>query len=112
VIEDLGDYCMCVDQGFTRTGALYDKFVGPLSKTARKKLSPVLSAHLIRRHQVYISLRQASEWGMKSLQGTFSRLKTRLPSHRMKRRNIMHSIILLHNYRISNEGLNRVQPRI
>jgi hypothetical protein len=45
------------------------------------------------------SLRQASEWGMRSLQGTFPRLKNRLPTDAKKRHDIIYSIILIHNFR-------------
>jgi hypothetical protein len=32
VIRKIGTYAMCVDQGFPRSGDLFDKFVGPCSK--------------------------------------------------------------------------------
>jgi hypothetical protein len=47
-----------------------------MSKKMKKKLSP----NLLPLHERKILLRQASEWGMRALQGTFSRLKSRLTS--------------------------------
>ncbi len=47
VIDEIGDYCMCVAQGFPRSGELYDKFVD--HKETRRNLSSLLSNHLIRR---------------------------------------------------------------
>jgi hypothetical protein len=38
VAENIGDYCFCVDQGFSRSGIMKGKFVGPLSKRARRNL--------------------------------------------------------------------------
>jgi hypothetical protein len=42
VITSIGDYAFCVDQGFPRSGELYDKFVGPMSRKIKRNLSPRL----------------------------------------------------------------------
>jgi hypothetical protein len=55
-----------------------------------------------------VSLRQSSEWGMRALQGTFARLKSRLTSDKVKRGEIVLSIALLHNYRTELIGLNQI----
>jgi len=107
-IENLDVFKACVDQGFPRSGALFDKFVGPLSKKARKRIAPVLRDQLILMHNIYVSLRQASEWGMRGLQGSFSRLKSRLTSNKKKRYNIVAGIVLLHNFRTDYVGLNQI----
>jgi hypothetical protein len=108
VVSQIGTYALCVDQGFPRSGDLHDRFVGPMSKKMKKKLSPELAAYLLPLHERYISLRQASEWGMRALQGTFSRLKSRLTSDAEKRRKIIFSVILLHNFRTEIVGLNQI----
>ena len=95
VLDKLGQYKICVDQGFKRSGNLLNKFVGPISKSRRRNLSPVLRQMLIRQHNIYVSLRQSSEWGMRALEGSFSRLKSRLTSKAKTRRNIIFSILLL-----------------
>jgi hypothetical protein len=105
VINEIGQYKICVDQGFPRGGELMDKFVGPISKKRRKRL---LREQLLRQSNVYASLRQASEWGMRSLQGSFPRLKSRLCSDKEKRKDIILSIILLHNFRTTHVGLNQI----
>jgi hypothetical protein len=38
----LGDYAVCVGQGFTRSGAMQGKFVGPCSKKAAAKFRTTL----------------------------------------------------------------------
>ena len=101
-------YKICVDQGFPRSGAFADKFVGPLSKAARRSLSPILRSIILQLHNKYVSLRQGSEWGMRGLQGTFSRLKARLTSNKTKRYLIIKSILLLSNFRIHYSGLNQI----
>ena len=71
-------------------------------------VSPILREFLIEQHNKYVSLRQSSEWGMRALQGTFTRLKARLTSNSVTRNYIIHSIILLHNFRTIRVGLNQI----
>ena len=108
VIATIGAFCMCVDQGFPRSGELFEKFVGPISKKAKKQLNPLLRDLLMARSGLFTSLRQAAEWGMRALQGSFSRLKARLSSDKKKRGMIVLSIILLHNFRTEYVGLNQI----
>lgn len=65
----------------------------------KKKLSPELAAYLLPLHERYISLRQASEWGMRASQETFSILKSRLISDAEKRRKIIFSVIIFSDAR-------------
>jgi hypothetical protein len=107
-IENLGSFKFCVDQGFPRSGKLHELFVGPLSKKSRRNLAPILRNHMIELHNLYVSLRQSSEWGMRALQGSFSRLKSRLTSNKLKRYHIIAGIALLHNYRTEFVGINQI----
>ena len=84
-ISSIGSYQLCVDQEFPRNGDLFDKFVGLLPKKVRSKLSEIDKESIIRKHEIYVSFRQASEWSMRALQGTFCRLKSRLTSNVLKR---------------------------
>ena len=108
VIQMFGTFCACVDQGFPRSGELAGKFVGPLSKRARAAIPVNERPMRIFLHERYVSLRQASEWGMRALQGTFTRLKSRLTSNKVKRYLIIYSIILLHNFRTEYVGFNQI----
>ncbi len=108
IVDQGFSYKVCVDQGFCRSGELYDVFVGPMSKKKRRALAPLLRPYLIELHNRYVSLRQSSEWGMRSLQGIFSRLKARLKSDTKTRGLIIQSILLLHNFRTSKVGLNQI----
>jgi len=58
----------------------------------------------LRTHNVYISLRKSSEWGITALQGTFTRMKSILSSIEKKRSAV---IILLHNFRTEVVFLNQ-----
>lgn len=51
--------------------------IGPMSKKRKEQLNPLVAPYLKRYHDAAVSLRQASEWGMRVLQGTFTRLKSR-----------------------------------
>jgi len=99
---------ICVDMGFPRSGDAHDILVGPYSKKKAKKLSPVLKKILLKRSSYYTSLRQASEWGMRALQGSFPRLKKRLPSDSKLRSIVLEAIVLVHNYRTHIIGLNQI----
>jgi len=108
VVRNIGDYKICVDQGFPRSGDLLNKFVGPISRRNRANLPPENRRAVLRQHNKYVSLRQSSEWGMRALQGTFIRMKSRLPSNKRKRKLILTVIILLHNFRTHVVGLNQI----
>ena len=57
VIENIGEYKICVDQRFPRTGNLLNKFVGPISRRARLNLPVDNRREVIRQHNKYVSLR-------------------------------------------------------
>lgn len=108
VREHLGTYALCVDQGFPRGSDMEGLFVGPMSRKRRRELSPIVADLLRKRHEAYVSLRQAAEWGMRALQGSFSRLKSRMTSNSARRKRIIQCIILLHNYRVHYVGMNQI----
>ena len=55
-------------------------------------------------------MRQAAEWGMRSFQASFPRLKDRLPfEHFGQRKVIMTMIILLYNLRTKKIGINQIR---
>jgi len=105
VVATIGSYCLCLDQGFPRSGLLYDNFVGPISKKAKRKLEPMLRDLIMRKSGIFTSLRQATKRGMRALQGSFSRLKVRLWSNKVKRGMVLLSIMLLRTHYI---GLNQI----
>ena len=46
---------------------------------------------------------------MRGLQGSFSRLKSRLTSNKQNRHHLILSVVLLHNFRIEHVVLNQIQ---
>ena len=67
----IGGYKICVDQGFPRSGDAYGTLVGPVTKRHAQRLHKDVCDYLLRLSNVHTSLRQASEWGMRGLKGTF-----------------------------------------
>mgnify|MGYP001105559182 CR=1 FL=1 len=104
----IGEYKIVVDQGFPRSGDAYGILVGPLTKKGAWKLHPSVRTEMVRRSNIYVSLRQASEWGMCGLQGSFPRIKKRLPSDSAKREKVIHTIVLVHNFRTDLVGRNQI----
>lgn len=98
-----------MDQGFLRSGDADGVLVAPLSRRSASKLSPILQSYLLRVSNSYVSLRQASEWGMCGVQGSFPRFKKRIPSNKAKQKRILQSIICFHNFRTHIVGCNQIK---
>jgi hypothetical protein len=67
----IGDYKICVDQGFPRSDDATGILVGPIPERRARQLHSAVRDNLIHLSNVYTSLWQASECGMWGLQGTF-----------------------------------------
>jgi len=106
--QRIGRHKICVDQGFPRSGEASGILVGPIPERSVRRLHPALHDNLLRLSNVYTSLRQASEWGMRGMQGTFPRCKKRLPSDRVKLRLVIESIVFINNFRTHIVGLNQI----
>ncbi len=104
----IGDYKICVDQGFPQSGDATGVLVGSIPERTARRLHPLVRDNLIRLSNVYMSLRQASKWGMRGLQGTFPRCKKRLPSDKEKCRRVLDCIGLVHNFRTEIIGNNQI----
>jgi hypothetical protein len=109
ICNKIGTYKMCVDQGLPRTGDAVDVLVGPISRTQAYWLAPNLCPYLLCLSNVYVSLCQASEWGMRGLQGTFPRCKKRLPGNPFTGKLVIQFIVLVHNFRTEAVGLNQIK---
>ncbi len=96
--ERIGDYKICVDQGFPWSGDATGILVGLIPERSARRLHSLVRDNLIRLSNVYTSLRQGSEWGMHGLQGIFPCCKKRLPSDKEKRHRVLECIVLVHNF--------------
>jgi len=59
--------------------------------------------------QVIVRVRQAVEWGNRALQGSFARLRGRLPANKTLRRLILRVVVRLYNVRVRCVGLNQIR---
>jgi hypothetical protein len=91
-------YKICVDQGFPRSGDAYGTFVGPITKRAARRFHRDVHNYLLLILNVHTTLRQASEWGMRGLQGTFPCGKKHLPSDPALCCLVIETIVLIHNF--------------
>ena len=71
----IGDYKICVDQGFPRSGDTNGTLVGLVTKRQARRLHCAICDYLLWISNVHTLLWQASETGMHGLQGTFPRCK-------------------------------------
>jgi len=107
--ERIGNYEMCVDQGLPRSGDASFILVGPISHRQAQRLAANLQQYLLTISNVYVLLHQASEWGMRGLQGAFPRFKKRLPGNAFKQSLVIQSIVSIHNFRTEIVGLNQIR---
>ena len=104
--ERIGDYKICMDQGFLHSGDATGILVGLIPERSAWQLHSTVRDNLIRLSNAYMSLCQASEWGMRGLQGTFPRCKnTRLPSDKDKCRCILECIFWCIIFKQSLSGI-------
>ena len=108
VYEETGGACT-VDSAFRVKNAPYllkssqQTFVGE-GDTDEEVL------HSIQINRATTSMRQAAEWGMRSLQSSFPRLGDRLVyEERGERRIMMKMMILLYNFRAQLVGINQIK---
>jgi len=82
-------------------------------KTPRKENEfsshPATRARQERVQQYIVRVRQAAEWGMRQLQGSFGRLKTELPADDQKRLLLLRVIAHLYNFRVRVIGVNQIR---
>ncbi len=102
-------YKIWIDQGLPRSRDAYGSLVGPITKRAAQRLHSDVRDCLLLISNVHTSLWQASEWGMRGLQGTFPHCKKQLPSDRALHCLVIEAIKLVHNFWIDCIGYSQIQ---
>ena len=105
----IGNYKICVDQGFPQSGDACGTLVGPVTKRAARCLHCDVCDYILWISNDHTSLWQASEWGMCGLQGTFPRCKKCLPSDSVQQRLVLEAIVLVHNFRTEYVGYSQIK---
>lgn len=99
------NYAIIADSAFPKNKHFKHCVLKPIKKFS---MDPVKREEQKALSFAITSLRQAAEWGMRSIQATFARLKLRLTSDKVQRYNIILSCLLLHNYRTQLMGINQI----
>lgn len=100
-------YCIVGDQGFHNT-RWQNKIKTPLKN---RQIITGTKQQLEQRMELdrcYISIRQAAEWGIRTIKGTFQRLTMPLPTTDIKRQKILMICVRLHNLRTRLTGGNQI----
>lgn len=93
-------YHLLADSAFPHKMSMAGRIVTPL----KEDVIPKIRHHEQRLmymaiHRLVVTLRQAEEWGMRSYQGPFPRLKLPLSTNKLIRAMLFRVTIRLHNYR-------------
>jgi hypothetical protein len=96
--QRIGNYKICVDQGFQRSCDAFNILVGPMNERSARRLHPLMYDYLLCLSNVYTLLHQASEWGMRGIQGSFPCCKKQLLTQSNIRRLVLESIVLIHKF--------------
>jgi len=100
-------YAIVGDTAFPRTGAMEHKIYTPCTD-AEFSDDPVELQRQLQQHRKVTSIRQAAEWSMHSLQGSFGRLQIRLHWDDATRHDTISCILHLHNFRIRVDAIGQV----
>ena len=109
ILKRIGNYKICVDQVFPRSGLAWNVLVEPLNQCTARQLYPRMLDYVLRVSNVHTSLHQASEWGVHGIQGSFLRFKKQLLTDSRKQRIVLESIVLIHNFRTELVGSNQIK---
>jgi hypothetical protein len=106
----IGNYKICIHQEFPQISEAYGTLlVGPITKRAVQCLHCDMRNYLFCNSSPHTSLQQASEWGMRGMQGTFPRCKKRLPSDLALCCLVTKAIVLVHNFGTNYVGYSKIQ---
>jgi len=104
-------YSIVADSAFPSSKLMATRILTPLKASSRLPDDADARRDAIARHNVVTSLRQAAEWGMRSVQASFPRIKLPdgLPADKHKRARILFIIFRLFNFRVRVVGVNQIR---
>ena len=80
------EFKVLADSGFTRSDRVLTPFkTGALDQVYDEQVVEAM----VLQHNAVVSIRQAAEWGMRGIQGAFSRLKTPLTRNVLRRKRLV-----------------------
>jgi hypothetical protein len=104
-------YYIISDTAFPSNNALATKIMKPLKQDFGDwPADPLERARLFRFNQQLVSSRQAAQWGMRSLQGSFGRLRMPMPSDDHCFRQLLLNVVSrMHQVRTRLVGVNQIK---
>ncbi|KAH7930088.1 hypothetical protein BV22DRAFT_1001525 [Leucogyrophana mollusca] len=104
-------YYLVTDTAFPRgTSQIAGRIKAPIKEGQRLPLDPLERQSLLAFDRQLLSFRQSTEWGMRSLQGSFGRLRVPLEvSYIDKRGDLLETCVRLHNARTEMVGINQIR---
>lgn len=104
-------YYLVADSAFPRgSRAIHGRIQAALKENARLPTNPVDREAKLRFNRELVSCRQAAEWGMRCIQGSFGRLRLPLEVHDGDaRRDLLEVCVRLHNVRTRLVGINQIK---
>ncbi|KAG9088685.1 hypothetical protein FRC07_012487 [Ceratobasidium sp. 392] len=105
------DQFLIADSAFPRTSPIIRARIRtPFKRNAVLPANPDLREAAIQYSNALVSARQAAEWGMRSLQGSFGRLRVPLNINDPDGRAILlETVVRLHNLRTQLVGVNQIR---
>lgn len=101
-------FAILADTAFPRSEELRTKILSPLKENEIDNLSRD-DCEVRAQSRVITSVRQAAEWGMRTVQSVNPRLKVHLPSDKSKRAMLLEICFRLHNVRASFNLPNQIR---
>ncbi len=104
-------YYLVADSAFpASSNDLKGRILSPLKVGQRLQGSPEELEHRLALNRELLSYRQTAEWGMRSLQGSFGRLRIPLEVNDVDRRaKLLEICVRLHNLRARRVGYNQIR---
>ncbi|KAG6848622.1 hypothetical protein H0H93_015417 [Arthromyces matolae] len=112
LLTDVPDgYFLVADTAFPRgTLSIQGKIRAPIKAGERIPADPMIQAEVLRENRQLLSYRQTAEWGMRTVQGGFGRLRIPLPiSSENKRLRLLGNICRLTNIRARRVGISQIR---
>lgn len=101
-------FAILADTAFPRNEELRNKILSPLKENELDRLSRD-EREVRAQSRVITSVRQAAEWGMRTVQSVNPRLKVNLPSDKNKRAMLLELVFRLHNLRAAFNLPNQIR---
>ena len=110
VVSCLRAFYVCADSGFPKgTDDIACKIHSPLKSGHTIPADPVRQQQLLCFYKDLVSYRQTAEWGTRTIQGSFGRLRVPLGTDSKKRLRLLETCAHLTNIRARCVGISQVQ---